>query len=403
MSIRTCLLALMCLCTAYLPTGADAKTAGVEFVVWSRSYTGTLGRKTIEVQLERTASHVTGSYCYTSCKAETRQALQLNGTLKGEGLQLTETNGDGDAAPKTGLWMLNLAGSVASGTWTSPDGQHHLPVALTTPPDSFPYEIHLVANALPTGDDCSDTPAVSEIRLYRNGKLFQSLPTDSQGTCSIFTPQVVDMNFDGHPDLMIAQTLPAAPNIPYDMWLYDPASGKFVPAPPTLTDITSPEFDPVHHKVWNFWRSSCCDHGINIYEWKNGDLSQSDSGESYFLPVRVSQTDYYCYIMPDYVDGHVEYPGAVQSDAQGKLTTDADLSGCDLGPNMLERTHIDVWKTAPAGAPVLADTEDISWQKTQIAGGTRYCPVVPFLNGGRIQPALLTDPDLCATDDPTAS
>jgi hypothetical protein len=400
MSLRLRLLSLFCLCIAIMPTALFAKTAGVEFTVWSRTYTGTLGHKTIEVQLERIADRVTGSYCYAPCKDETRFALQLGGTINGQTVQLAETNGGGDTAPKTGAWTFDLA--TSRGTWSSPEGKRQLPVALTRPADSFPFDIRLVANALPTADDCSDTPTVSEIRLYKNGKLFQTLPTDSQGTCSIFTPQVVDMNFDGHPDLMIAQTLPAAPNIPYDMWLYDTASGKFVAAPATLSEITSPEFDSAYHKVWNFWRGSCCDHGINVYEWKNGDLSQTDSGESYVLPVRIGQTDYYCYIMPDYVDGHVEYPGAVHSDAQGKLTTDADLTGCDIGPNMLERTRVDIWKQTASG-PVLVDTKAITWQKTQVSGETRFCPVVPFLTDGRIQPAVLTDPDLCSTEDPAAS
>ncbi|MFT4073997.1 MAG: hypothetical protein QM647_00600 [Asticcacaulis sp.] len=400
MSPRPFLLSLIYPCLilcALVSTGVAAKTAGVEFPVWSRTYTGTLGRKTVEVQLDRIADRITGSYCYVPCTAETRQALQLRGALKGQTVQLTETQGDGDSAPKTGTWALNL--EAANGTWSSPDGQRQLPLTLTRPADDFPFDIHVVASALPTADDCADTPAVSEIRLYRNGKLFQALPTDSQGTCDIFTPQIVDMNFDGHPDLMIAQTLPAAPNIPYDMWLYEPTSGRFVSAPTSLMDITSPEFDAAHHKVWNFWRGSCCDHGIDVYEWKNGELSQTDSGESYILPVRVGKTDYYCYIMPDYADGHVAYPDAIRSDPQGRLTTAADLTGCDIGPDMLERTRVDIWKETVNGW-VLADTRAVTWQKTQMAGEARYCPVVPFLNNGRIQPALLTDPDLCSTEDP---
>ena len=69
---------------------------------------------------------------------------------------------------------------------------------------------------------------------------------------------------------------------------------------------------------------------------------------------------------------------------------------------MLERTHVDIWKQAASGR-VLADMKAVTWQKTQISGETRYCPVVPFLNDGRIQPAALTDPDMCSTEDPGAS
>lgn len=400
---RACLSAfLLCL---LMPTAALAQTGTVEFPVWSRTYAGTLGKKTVEVQLERIADTISGSYCYAPCKEETRQTLHLQGTVKGQVAQIGETIGGAETAAKSGGWTLFLADGSAKGAWNSPDAKRVLPMVLSETDTPFPYDIKLLADALPdTDDSCPTPPAVHEIRLYRKGKLVQALPTDSQGTCSIFTAQIVDMDFDGHPDLMIAQTLPAGPNIPYDMWLFDPATQRFVTAPASLLDITSPEFDAIHHRVWNFWRSSCCDHGIDVFVWKNGDLEPDGSGESYVMPVRVGATDYYCYVMPVYVDGRVEYPDAAIKDASGKVVVSGDLKGCDIGPNMLERTRVDVWQKKADGTLVLAGTQGVTWQKTQVNGVARYCPVVPFVNDGRIVPAALTsDPDLCSEDDPNAS
>ena len=384
---------------------ALAKDGTVEFPVWSHSYSGTLGKKTVKVQLERIADTISGSYCYAPCKEETRQTLQLKGTVTGQVVQLIETIGGAETAAKSGAWTLFLADGSARGAWNLPDAKRVLPMVLSETDTPFPYDIALMADALPATDDsCPTPPGIHEVRLYQKGKLVQALPTDSQGTCSIFTPRIVDMNFDGHPDLMIAQTLPAGPNIPYDMWLFDPATQSFVTAPASLLDITSPEFDAVHHRVWNFWRSSCCDHGIDVFTWKNGYLEPDGSGESYVLPVRVGATDYYCYIMPAYIDGRVEYPDAAMKDKSGKVVVSGELKGCDIGPNMLERTRVDVWQKKADGTLVLASTQGVTWQKTQVKGATRYCPIVPFVNAGRIVPAALTsDPDLCSEDDPNVT
>lgn len=83
-------------------------------------------------------------------------------------------------------------------------------------------DLVLVADALPekTGD-CGETPTVTGIKLFQHGKLLQQLTTESHGTCQIYLPEWRDVNFDGNADLMIAQYLPAGPNIPQQTWLYD--------------------------------------------------------------------------------------------------------------------------------------------------------------------------------------
>ncbi|NVJ11280.1 nitrite reductase, partial [Myxococcus sp. AM001] len=178
-----------------------------------------------------------------------------------------------------------------TGTWTSPNGKRTLPLALSQNQDDlearFPYEIRLLADTLPAeeGDGCPTPPLVSAIRLYKDGALIQTLETESQGTCSIFTPYLIDANFDGWPDLSLAMFLPAGPNIPHQTWLYDVATGRFVDAPAGLQDISSAEFDPVHRIVYSYWRASCCEHGVSTYRWNGGDLEEVDTQSSYLLPL----------------------------------------------------------------------------------------------------------------------
>jgi len=81
--------------------------------------------------------------------------------------------------------------------------------------------------------------------------------------------QIADANFDGYDDILLLQFLPAAPNLPYFWWIYNPASKSFV-EDTALENITSPQFDSVKHQITSFWRASCCDHGLDTYSYSNG-------------------------------------------------------------------------------------------------------------------------------------
>lgn len=382
----------------------------VEFPVWSRSWTGTLGSKTVEVTLRREADQISGRYCYQPCREQTRYQLELKGQVQGQGAELTERD-NGHAQKVTGQWQIETLGDAVTGVWLSPDGKRKLPLRLHPAQSQddlearFPYEIRLVANALPEeGDTCSDPPLVSAIRLYRDGELFQSLDTESQGTCNLFMPELIDANFDGWPDLTIAQFLPAGPNVPYQTWLYDPSTQRFVDAPAMLQAISSPDFDPVHKIIASFWRASCCEHGVSIYRWEGGDVVEVDTQSSYLLPVLDGETQRLCYVVPGYGDGFIEYPSRIEQGEDGRLRLlQIDPKTCDtFGSTFLERTYIDIWKPAlPGQKPVLLRREGVESKSTSTSAGQRYCPEVPFFDNGRIRRVVLSDnTDMCSERSP---
>lgn len=406
LSILGCL-GLSAMSASAAPVPADS----VEFPVWNHSFVGTLGSKQVEVWLSRVADDLSGVYCYQPCKDETRSQLVLKGRVQRDSAELTERD-RGNKVVTTGIWQIESLKDGVTGSWVSPDGKRRLPLALrkVDPQDDlearFPYEIRLLADALPgaEGDGCPTPPLVSAIRLYKDGLLFQTLETESQGTCNIFTPMLLDANFDGWPDLSIAQFLPAGPNLPHQTWLYDPSLGRFVDAPAMLQSITSPDFDPEHQIISSFWRSSCCEHGVSIYRWKDGDVEEIDTQGSYFLPVMDGDTRRMCYIAPGYRDGFIEYPGRVEQAADGRLRLhQIDLKYCEVDEStFLERTYIDIWKPATSGEkPVLLRTEGVAWKSVETSNGPRYCPEVPYFDNGRIRWVMLNDsPDLCREESP---
>lgn len=392
-------------------SGAQAPASSVEFPVWSRAWSGTLGSKQVEIVLKRTADGLLGSYCYQPCRIQTRNQLVLTGRIRGEGAELTERD-SGHGAVTTGTWHIESLKDDITGTWTPPNGKQTLPLALRqihTQSDleaRFPYEIHLLADALPEKEDdgCPTPPRVSAIRLYKDGALFQTLETESQGTCSVFTPVLVDANFDGWPDLSIAQFLPAGPNIPHQTWLYDAKTGRFIDAPATLQDISSTEFDPIHRIIYAYWRASCCEHGVSTYHWKGDDVEEIESQSSYFLPLLDGTTRRLCYIAPRYGDGFIEFPSRVEQAADGGLKLrQIDPETCDIdNGTLLERTYIEIWKPSPPGQKsTLLRTEEVAWKPTETPAGQRYCPEVPFFDNGRIRRMVLSEnPDLCSEKAP---
>ena len=399
------ILALSCL--PAMPVGAgQAPTTLVEFPVWNRTWIGTLGSKQVEVFLRRTADDLSGSYCYQPCTSATRSQLVLEGRVRGDGADLIEQDREGGAA-QTGVWQIDsLEVDALTGIWTSPNGQRAYPLVLRPSQAQrehdahFPYQIRMLANARPkAGDACHNSPLVSAIRLYKDGALFQTLETESVGTCGVFTPKLIDANFDGWPDLTLALFLPAGPNIPHQTWLYDADTGRFVDAPARLQEIASAEFDPLHQVIHAFWRASCCEHGVSVYRWKGSDVEAVESRSSYFLPLLDGGERRICYVAPSYRDGFIEFASRVEQTADGRLALrQIDPKSCDLdGWSFLERTYIDIWQPGPPGErAVLLRTEEIAWKATKTAAGERLCPEVPFFDNGRIRREVLSEnPELC--------
>lgn len=392
-------------------SAAPEPANSVEFPVWNRTWVGTLGSKTVEVALERTADGLSGSYCYQPCSISTRGQLVLVGRMVGERAELTERD-SGHGVTATGAWHIESLKDGIIGVWTSPNGKRTLPLALSQTQGQgefvarFPYEIRLVADKLPEeeGNGCPESPSVSAIRLYKDGVLFQTLEAESQGTCGVFTPFLIDANFDDWPDLSIAQFLPAGPNIPLQTWLYDAATSRFVDAPATLQGISSAEFDPIHRIIYAYWRASCCEHGVSTYRWKGGDVEEVESQSSYFLPLLDGTKRRLCYLTPSYGNGFVEFTSRVEQAANGQLElVQIDPKTCDIDEgSFLERTHIDIWKPGLPGQKLtLLRTEKVAWKPALTSAGQRFCPEVPFFDNGRIRRMLLDEsPQQCSETAP---
>ena len=379
----------------------EEKKPRVEFTVWERELTGTLSTKPITVSLTRVAANLSGSYCYEPCSEKTRNQLELAGTIKGNMLKLTERDSQATKNIATGRWSLSLDGETAAGTWTSPDGRKTFGIRLRdTQP--LPFELRLVADKMPNDSDHSDdTPYVSAIRIYRQGRLAQELATDSQGPGYVFIPSLVDANFDSFPDLTIALSLPAGPNIPHQTWLYDPTTQRFVDAPDTLQDITSPEFDKRFKTIVSQWRNGCCEHGVTTYRWDGKALKEAETASSVQLPVLVGKKILYCYTIPEYRDGRIEFPDRVEQVGDRLTLTFDDFSGCEAEALSTSSNDIAIWKRDAAGALKVVRTESMAWRPVDTQAGRRYCPEIPYFANGRIERKVLRD-DPQATCSETA-
>ncbi|WP_431825009.1 XAC2610-related protein [Burkholderia sp. F1] len=405
---RTLLVLWFCFISFHSALCLAEENADVELSYWTRSFSGTIAGKRVKADLEAVGGHVSGSYCYEPCGKSALPRIQLEGKQQLDHVELSETTYNKKSEQiVSGKWALVLQRTSRQGTWSSPDGKKSWPIALTETNSGkhpFPFEIRLLASAEPTYGDgrCSNLPLISEIRLYKNSRLVQTLPTASQGMCSMFLPEIVDINFDGYPDLMLAQTLPAGPNIPYDYWVYDPTQGKMVSVSDEMARVTSPDFDPVNKIISVSWRASCCEHGVTTYRWKGKHLVEIDTAPSYFQPEIIDGKLAICYITPAYQrNGRIEYPNAVYQHGATLRTTPLKPSDCndvlshDLS-GLQGRVEIQIWSGNSSPAK-LVRTERLRWKKTPVAGGkTMYCPDIPVFNHGVIKRHLLKDSDQCS-------
>lgn len=186
--------------------GATSATV-LELPAWERNYTGTIAGKPVNVNITRFGNTLYGYYCYEPCNQH-KAAIVLRGSLQDKEVHLEER-----VKALSGYWNAEISSSEIKGEWTSADKKRHFPVALIYLKPKNSPDIVLVTNTNDAGGydpskeiDCGNTPAISAIKLYRDGKLIQTLDTASVGTCSPFMPQWGDVNFDGYPDLSIGAT-----------------------------------------------------------------------------------------------------------------------------------------------------------------------------------------------------
>lgn len=390
---------------------AETQNAPVELVVWQQGFIGRIGDTPVQLPyLQRIGDRIEGMFCYDVCTSQT-DGLRLSGAWRDGWLTLDESSPDASGKQRiTGHWRLRQDGNAWRGEWRSADETHRLPATIAAYDNAAkPFELRVLAAFLPgTGDDGCDaqSPPVTAIRVYRDGALLQTLDTDSAGTCGMFLPRQFDMNFDDIPDIAIALTLPAGPNIPHQSWLFDPVTQRFVDAPASLQDITSPEFDPKHRIVYSFWRGSCCSHGVDTYRWKDGELEALDSQASHLMPVLRQGKVRYLYSVPGYVDGVIVYSPRIVRDHAGKL----QLEGVDDATFELEdepfawgeSLAVDVFAVAAKGGSRRERSDAMRWQRIKDEAGLRWCPnlAVYDIDRHRIVRRLVDTPESCIDTAP---
>jgi hypothetical protein len=397
-------------CCLWLLSAVEVAFAGepapptVEFPAWSRTYAGIVGGRQVEVALTRVDRSVEGAYCFAPCARNRQDSIHVQGTIKGDQIQLSEGRRDVERTQVQQVsWHARLHGSHMVGRREN-SGMgvaQGFDLADTQP---LPYETKLVADTRPGNDDACETPPhVVAIKLYRGRRLVQRLATDSQGTCQVFVPQAVDANFDGRTDITIALDLPASPNVPYQTWLFNPRTQRFSLGPKLLQKIALPEYDYKHKVIASSWRDGCCSHGVTTYRWRGGRLIEDETMQSYALPVLADDGKRrYCYSGPSYIDGHIVFDDRVE-ERDGRLSiTVADVGACEETYGIAPDTRIDIWQRGPGRALRLARTEQVHWRPVLNGGRTRYCPEVPFFDHGRIVRVILDDDEraACTDDEP---
>lgn len=114
---------------------------------------------------------------------------------------------------------------------------------------------------------------ISKIEIFRDGTLMQSIKPEENSFGLTFPKdqlfKIEDMNFDGKQDFRLMEFLPAAPNVPFLFYIYNPKTKLFEHSP-EYEKITSPTFDDEKEQINSSWRDGCCRHGRDVYEIKNG-------------------------------------------------------------------------------------------------------------------------------------
>ena len=133
----------------------------------------------------------------------------------------------------------------------------------------------------PDNDECT----ASTISIYRKSdmKLMQTIsPPENYFPCFMSLDEIFfleDINFDGLTDFRLMTHLPAAPNVPFYYWIYDPKKQQFQ-QDTTLEVITSPDIDHKHKIITSSWRGGWGDYGCSTYKYIKGKITLIKEYES---------------------------------------------------------------------------------------------------------------------------
>jgi hypothetical protein len=111
------------------------------------------------------------------------------------------------------------------------------------------------------------------IRVTRAGREILSVTR----TSGAFDPaqnrswvRLEDANFDGWPDLWVLEAAGMV-NTSYSLELFDPRTGRFVPAP-DFAPLSNPQVDRRLRRITTFERGGCCAHTEGSWRWRDGAL-----------------------------------------------------------------------------------------------------------------------------------
>ncbi len=149
--------------------------------------------------------------------------------------------------------------------------------------NNFVYK--LTRDSVLSPDSANYFCPTTSIAIFKNpdNTLVQKIkPPENTPYCDLQETFVIeDMNFDGFNDFRLFQFLPAAPNIPYYYWLYNPKTKRFELSK-QLEDITSPEFDPKNKLITSEWRAGYGHYGTSTFKFINGKVTLVEEYE--FFP-----------------------------------------------------------------------------------------------------------------------
>jgi hypothetical protein len=285
----------------------------IEPAIWQRyenfNAAVIIDQKTAKLYLQRIGDNIDGYWSHE------QTSFRLTGKLD-ETTGKFQLNEDSYPPPVIATWDGVWQKDAIHVTRKKNDDSQTLTLKTINSGTTFPYAMDLLfreawSNQLPNDDSslCNNEPSITSIKLTNFDGSAQILDNiDSQGTCGLFTPDILDLNFDGHDDIMLAITLPAGPNIPYTYWLFNPRTKQFE-INNALAELTSPEVDSVRKRLIVTWRGGAGLHGVNVYEWKKGKLVTIMEKTSYFKKMhRGPFKGKTCYFMTSYdvADGKIK-------------------------------------------------------------------------------------------------
>ncbi|PZX25386.1 hypothetical protein C7416_108126 [Cupriavidus phytorum] len=127
-------------------------------------------------------------------------------------------------------------------------------------------------------------PVAIEVLSRHGGQRLQVLrdfESDGRYVLGEEAIDVIDANFDGHPDIAIGgMSGGAGPNSTTNVFLYDPAWRQFRFSR-ELSELTQLWIDPKTQTVHSAQRGSCCSHYSEVYRYVRGKLTLVSSKDEY--------------------------------------------------------------------------------------------------------------------------